>query len=113
VFDAMKPFREDIRTATIASRLPWMTTAFLLFAWAVFGIAGWATGPVRWIMAGAGLLAMLGALAITVYALLRQPDLLKVERYKSISRPAANGGALPPEIGEAFPELKKQPGKAI
>ncbi len=75
-----RAFREVVRSVTVSYPVPFMFVAMLAFALACLGGALAIDGALRWLLAGIGSLFAVAALFVVLYAILRDPRLLRSER---------------------------------
>jgi hypothetical protein len=81
-----RSFREAIRTATVTYPVPYVVSVLLLFSLLCFGGSLTVTDALRWLLAGVGVVAALGAMAAFAYSLVLKPELLRSERHSLLTR---------------------------
>ena len=74
-------FQQAIRTATPTYPIPFAFAVSLLFAALCFGGSLRVEGALRWVLAGTGVFATLGAFGLLGYAVLFKNELLRSERH--------------------------------
>ncbi len=81
-----KSFGEVVRTVSVTYPIPFLVAVSFAFALACLGGAMAVGNPLRWVLAGVGMLSAVTAVGIMVYSVLRRPDLLRSEQYNVVSR---------------------------
>jgi hypothetical protein len=81
-----RAFREVVRSVTVSYPVPFIFAAMLAFALACLGGALAAGGALRWLLAAIGSLFAAAALFVVLYAILREPRLLRSERFELAHR---------------------------
>jgi hypothetical protein len=79
-------FREIVRTVTVSYPVPFLFAGLLAVFFFCFPGAAIVHGPLSWLFAGAGMLALLVAIGTALFAITRRSDLLRSERHSVVSR---------------------------
>ncbi|MCX7383157.1 MAG: hypothetical protein NT133_17495 [Alphaproteobacteria bacterium] len=79
-------FREAIKTADVSHPIPFLFVVLLAFAVSCFGVAVLAGDLLRWVVAGAGVIAMTSAIGMAIFAMIARPELLRSERHSLVTR---------------------------
>jgi hypothetical protein len=79
-------FREIVRTVTVSYPISFIFAGLLAVFFFSFTGAAVLHEPMNWIFAAAGIFAVLVAVGIVIFGIVRRPDLLRSERHSLATR---------------------------